>query len=93
MVLTQPNGSDIIITAQPKGGVLKGVVVMRNKYTELKKRREKAGFTQVQVAREAHVTPMSYQRYEYGQRIPDAVTAVLIAKALGTTVEKLWGDK
>lgn len=49
------------------------------------------GLTQKDMARVAGVTEVCYQRYEYGERIPDATTAILIADALGTTVKQLWG--
>jgi len=60
---------------------------------KLKNIREHMGFTQVQIARKSHVSERGYQRYEAEerQRVPDVATAVLIAQALGTTVEALWG--
>ena len=58
--------------------------------TKLKKRRKEIGLTQVEVAKKAKVSVRSYQRMELGTRIPRADTAKLIAKALDTTVEKLF---
>lgn len=58
--------------------------------TKLKKRRKEIGLTQVKVAEKAKITVVCYQRYETGERIPRADTAKLIAKALDTTVEKLF---
>lgn len=58
--------------------------------TKLKIEREKQGLTQEQVAKEAGVTVNGYQRYEYGERLPRVDTAKLIAKALNSTVEKLF---
>lgn len=63
--------------------------VMKN--IELKKAREKKGLTQAQTAKMAMVSEISYQNYEAGRRVPNAVTAVLIARALGSTVEDLFG--
>lgn len=63
--------------------------VMKN--IELKKAREKKGLTQAQAAKMAMVSEISYQNYEAGRRVPNAVTAVLIARALGSTVEELFG--
>ena len=58
--------------------------------TKLQKAREKNGLTQVEVAEKASITVACYQRYEYGERIPRADTAKLIAKALNSTVEELF---
>ena len=53
--------------------------------------REKSGKTQAQVAAAAQVSTVAYQNYEYGKREPVASTANLIAEAVGSTVERLWG--
>lgn len=58
---------------------------------KIKKLRLMLGLTQDEIAKKAKISVMSYKRYEYGERIPDAQTAVLIADALGTTVKELWG--
>lgn len=58
--------------------------------TKLKIERQKQGLTQEQIAKEAGVTVKGYQRYEYGERLPRVDTAKLIAKALNSTVEKLF---
>lgn len=65
----------------------KGTVILN---TKLKKAREKKGLTQVEVAEKAGITERAYQRYEYGDRMPRADIAKLIAKALNSTVEKLF---
>ena len=59
--------------------------------TRLKEIREASGKTQVEVAQKARISVMSYYRYEQGKRVPDAQTASLIARAVGSTVESLWG--
>jgi len=59
--------------------------------TVLKFEREKKGLTQWDVAKRAGISIRSYQRYEAGNRVPDVYQGQLIAKALGTTVEELWG--
>lgn len=61
-----------------------------DKKTKLREIREKSGLTQKQVAQAVGIAESAYQRYEYG-RIPSAVTAVRIAKAIGTTVENIYG--
>lgn len=58
--------------------------------TKLKIRRQELGLKQVDVADKAGVTVTSYLRYEKGQRVPNATTAILIAKALNSTVEELF---
>lgn len=63
----------------------------------LKEYRLRTGLTQVQVAKKAGTSPRSYQRYEategssqYSE--PSIKIAIRIAKALDTTVEKIWGQ-
>ena len=58
---------------------------------ELRAAREASGKTQSQVAKEIGVSELSYQRYEYDKRMPRADVAILIARALNTTVENLFG--
>lgn len=57
---------------------------------KLKQARKKTGLKQWQVAKEANITVVCYQRYEAGDRIPRADTAKLIARALNSTVEELF---
>lgn len=54
--------------------------VMKN--IKLIERRNKAGLTQVEVAKKAGVTEVCYQRYEAG-RTPKANIAIRIADAIG----------
>ena len=58
--------------------------------TTVQKLRNKMGLTQVEVAKKSNITEVSYQRIEYGTQKPSLVTAQLIAKALDSTVEKLF---
>lgn len=60
---------------------------------ELKAAREKSGKTQAQVAREAQIGERLYQEYEYDRRCPNVRTAIRIAKALGASVEELFGKE
>ena len=60
------------------------------KNIKLKNIREESGLTQVQVAEKAKVSEISYQYYEAGKRLPNAHTAIRIAKALSSTVENLF---
>ena len=59
--------------------------------TVLKAAREKSGKTQAQVAGVIGVTEQMYQNYEYGKNLPNVRTAIRIARALGCTVEDLFG--
>lgn len=52
--------------------------------------RQQANLSQIQLAEMVGISVISYKRYECGDRVPDARTAISIAKALNTTVEKLW---
>lgn len=59
---------------------------------QLKAARIKSGKTQAQVAKEAGISEVSYQRIEYGQQIPRLRTAIRIAEALGIdTMEQFRG--
>ena len=53
--------------------------------------RKQSGKTQAQVAQKIGIAKAAYQRYECGKVIPNAIMGVKIAKALGTTVENIWG--
>ena len=61
--------------------------------TPLQLARKTVGKTQKQVAKESGITEKGYQQQEYGNVIPIATTAIRIARALGSTVEKLRGEK
>lgn len=45
--------------------------------------RNKKGLTQVEVAEKVGITPVCYQRYESGERIPRANIAIRIADTIG----------
>lgn len=49
----------------------------------LKSARQAAGKTQAQVAKEAGISEIAYQRYEYDMREPGVQTAIRIADVLG----------
>ena len=61
------------------------------KNTKLREAREKCGLNQAQVAEKVGTTARAYQYYEAGEREPSVKTAILIAKAVKSTVEKLFG--
>lgn len=53
--------------------------------------RQQLGKTQKQVAKEIGIAEVTYKAYEYAKRIPSAPIGNSIARALGTTSEKLFG--
>ncbi|MFR3238097.1 MAG: helix-turn-helix transcriptional regulator [Acutalibacter sp.] len=59
--------------------------------TRLRDTREKRGKTQQEIADFAGISLKSYQRIEKGVQDPAVSTALLIAKTLKNTVEKLFG--
>lgn len=56
----------------------------------LRMAREQQGKTQQQIADVANISLKSYQRIEKGEQDPAVSVAILIAKALKSTVEKLF---
>ena len=61
------------------------------KKTKLSQARAAAGLTQARLAEIAGVSVLCYQQYESGKRIPRADTAIRIARAVGSSVEELFG--
>lgn len=57
---------------------------------KLKTMRNAANLTQEATAKRAGISYRAYQNYENGLRVPNAYIAVLIAKALNSTVEELF---
>lgn len=55
----------------------------------LKKIREEKGLTQAELAKAVNVSQPMIAQYETEVRIPSAPTALAIAKALGTTFERI----
>ncbi len=51
--------------------------------TNLRAARKASGKTQEQVAKSVGISVQVYQRYEYGQNVPGARTAIRIADVLG----------
>ena len=61
---------------------------MKNRIAEFRKAK---GLTQKQLAEALGMTTyQSLQQYENGRFVPNVYTAILIAKALDTTVEELF---
>ena len=61
----------------------------------LQRKRNAVGLTQAQIAKLVGVTERGYRAYEASETarrktIPDALTAIRIARALDSTVEELW---
>lgn len=60
---------------------------------QLRAAREASGKTQAQVAKDCGIYESQYQNIEYGKHEPGVRTAIRIARALGKTVEELFGDQ
>ena len=58
---------------------------------ELRAARKQSGKTQAQVAKESEISESQYQNIEYDKSEPGVRTAIRIARALGRTVEELFG--
>ena len=54
-------------------------------------RREAKGLTQTELGRQCDVTAAAINRFESGLKVPSLVTAVALAKALGSTLDELVG--
>ena len=59
--------------------------------SRLRNSREQQGRTQQEIADLANISLKSYQRIEKGVQDPSVTVAILIAKSLKSTVEKLFG--
>lgn len=58
---------------------------------DLKELRVAKGYTQEELARKLNIAKMSYQRYEYGERVPNAQIGLKLANLLGVNASDLWG--
>lgn len=56
----------------------------------LKNAREKVSLTQVQIADKVKISERHYQKIEAGDCLPNAHTAIMIAKAVNSSVEELF---
>lgn len=56
----------------------------------LRERRKELGLTQLQVAQSSGLAESAYQRYERGDAEPRVTAAIRLARALGTTVDKIY---
>ena len=57
----------------------------------LREARKAMGLTQIQLAKRARLGNIQVCRLELGQANPKADTLRRLARALGTTMERLWG--
>lgn len=60
------------------------------KQNKLKERREALNLTQKEVADRVGIAVQVYQRYEYGERLPQVDIAIAISEILKSTVEDLF---
>lgn len=73
--------TDEILEAQYSGGNMIGL--------KLTKYREQSGLTQKELADKMNITVQTVYRWERGERLPDIITFMHIAKVLGINAEKL----
>ncbi len=59
---------------------------------KLKDLRDYHGISQSELARRVGVGKTTISEIERGDRLPNVLTAIRIARALETTVEEIWGD-
>lgn len=59
---------------------------------KLKDLRDYHGISQRELARRIGVGKTTISEIERGDRLPNVLTAIRIARALETTVEEIWGD-
>lgn len=59
---------------------------------KLKDLRDYHGISQRELARRIGVGKTTISEIERGDRLPNVLTAIRIARALKTTVEEIWGD-
>lgn len=59
---------------------------------KLKDLRDYHGISQRELARRIGVGKTTISEIERGDRLPNVITAIRIARALETTVEEIWGD-
>ena len=59
---------------------------------KLKDLRDYHGTSQSELARRIGVGKTTISEIERGDRLPNVLTAIRIARALETTVEEIWGD-
>ena len=58
----------------------------------IRQKREALGLSQQQIADVAGVARANIAHYESGVKVPSVVTGKYIAKALGCTMDELFGD-
>ncbi len=59
---------------------------------KIKDLRDYHGISQRELARRVGVGKTTISEIERGDRLPNVLTAIRIARALETTVEEIWGD-
>ena len=59
---------------------------------KLKDLRDYHGISQSELARRVGVGKTTISEIERGDRLPNVITAIRIARALEKTVEEIWGD-
>lgn len=59
--------------------------------TKLRETRAASGKSQAQIAKDVGISESQYQNIEHGKNEPRVGTAIRIARAVGSSVEELFG--
>ena len=59
----------------------------------LKKARQKSGYTQLEMAQVGGIAQPLYAQYEMGIKLPNIITAWKIAKKLNVSIDELIGEE
>ncbi len=60
---------------------------------KIKEEREKAGWTQTELAKRAGITPSALSQIESGDRYPSTLVLAKLSRALSVSVDYLLGEK
>lgn len=64
-----------------------------NVSTKIRTERDKAGWTQTELARRAGITPSALSQIESGDRYPSTIVLTKLSKALSVSIDFLLGEK
>jgi transcriptional regulator with XRE-family HTH domain len=60
---------------------------------KIKAERDKAGWTQTELAKRAGITPSALSQIESGERFPSTMVLAKLARALSVSIDYLLGEK
>ncbi len=68
-------------------------MITPNVSARIKSERDKAGWTQTQLAKRAGITPSALSQIESAERFPSTIVLTKLARALSVTTDYLLGEK